>query len=50
MAVIYLGDVIAARAEGLSFQDGYLARAVAFGLATLCALSLARNRPIGAEA
>ena len=48
--MIYLGDVIAARAEALSFQDGYLALAVAFGLATLCALSLARNRPIGAEA
>ena len=30
--------------------DGYLALAVVFGLATLCALSLRRNRPIGAEA
>ena len=50
MAMIYLGDVISARAEALSFQDGYLALAVAFGLATLCALTLARNRPIGAEA
>ena len=49
MAMVYLGDVISARAEALSFQDGYLALAVAFGLATLCALSLARNRPIGAE-
>ena len=49
MAMVYLGDVISARAEALSFQDGYLALAVAFVLATLCALSLARNRPIGAE-
>ena len=49
MAMVYLGDVISARAEALSFQDGYLALAVAFSLATLCALSLARSRPIGAE-
>ena len=49
MAMVYLGDVIAARAEALSFQDGYMALAVAFCLATLCALTLAGNRPIGAE-
>ena len=39
-AMIYLEDVIVARASALSFQDGYLALAVAFGVATLCALSL----------
>jgi len=39
-AMIYFEDVIVARASALSFQDGYLALAVAFGVATLCALSL----------
>ncbi len=29
--------------------DGYLALSAAFGLAALFALSLRRNRPIGAE-
>ena len=46
-AMIYLGDVIAARASALSFQDGYLALAVAFGISSVCALTLARERAMG---
>ena len=42
-ALAHLREVIAAGADALSFQDAYLVLAVAFGLATLCALTLARR-------
>lgn len=42
-ALAYLEEMIAARADALSFQDGYLALALLFGLATLCALTLPRG-------
>ena len=42
-ALIYLGDVIAARAHAMSFRDGYLTLAVAFSVATVFALTLARG-------
>ena len=41
-AMIYLGDMITARAHALSFQDAYLMLAVAFFLATCLALTMAR--------
>ena len=41
-AMIYLGDMIMARANALSFQDAYLVLAVAFFLATCLALTMAR--------
>ena len=44
-ALAYLREAIAAGADALSFQDAYLVLAVAFGLATLCALTLARRAP-----
>ena len=43
-AFAYLRDTIAAGADALSFQDAYLVLAVAFGLATLCALTLPMRR------
>ena len=43
-AMIYLGDMITARAHALSFQDAYLALAVAFILATMTALTMAKVR------
>lgn len=42
-ALAYLREAIAAGADALSFQDAYLVLAVAFGLATLCALTLPRR-------
>ena len=42
-ALAYLQETIAAGADALSFQDAYLVLAVAFGLATLCALTLPRR-------
>ena len=42
-ALAYLREAIAAGADALSFQDAYLVLALAFGLATLCALTLARR-------
>ena len=42
-ALAYLEEMIAARADALSFQDAYLALAAIFGLATLCALTLSRR-------
>ena len=42
-ALAYLREVVAARADTLSFQDAYLGLAVAFGLATLCTLTLPRR-------
>lgn len=41
-AMIYLGDMITARANALAFQDAYLVLAVAFFLATCLALTMAR--------
>jgi predicted MFS family arabinose efflux permease len=41
MAMIYLGDIIEARANSLAYQDGYMALVIAFSVATLCALTLA---------
>ena len=46
-ALAYLQDVVAAGADALSFQDAYLALAVAFGLATLCALTLPKRAAAG---
>ena len=48
-ALLYLGDVIAARAHAMSFRDGYLMLAVAFTLATLVALTLTRGKPSSAD-
>ncbi len=45
-ALAYLQETIAAGADALSFQDAYLVLAVAFGLATLCALTLPRHTPV----
>ena len=48
-AYIYLGEMIAARADSMAFRDGYMVLAAAFAVATLCALSLAGSRAIGAR-
>ncbi len=42
-AMLYLNDVIEAQATALAFQDGYLMLAIAFSIATLLALSLAKD-------
>ena len=42
-AMVYLADVVHARANALSFQDGYLVLAMAFTVATVCALTLTRR-------
>ena len=42
-ALAYLQEAVAAGADALSFQDAYLALAVAFGLATLLALTLPKR-------
>ena len=42
----YLGQVIAARADSMAFQDGYMALSVGFAVAAVCALILARSQPI----
>ena len=42
-AMLYLGDMISARANALAFQDAYLVLASAFILATVIALMLART-------
>ena len=41
-AMVYLGDMITARANVLAFQDAYMVLAVSFMLATLLALTMAR--------
>jgi EmrB/QacA subfamily drug resistance transporter len=46
-AMVYLAEVIAARANALSFQDGYLVLAGAFAIAAICALTLAPRRAGG---
>ena len=48
-AYIYLGEMIAAHADSMAFRDGYLVLAVAFAVATLCALTLAGSKAIGAR-
>ena len=42
-ALVHLQEMVAASANALSFQDAYLALAVAFGLASLCALTLQKR-------
>ena len=42
-ALAFLREAISAGADALSFQDAYLVLAVAFGLATLCALTLPKR-------
>ena len=48
-AYVYLGRVIAARADGMAFQDGYLVLSAFFSVAAACALILARSKAIGAR-
>ena len=48
-AYVYLGDMIAARANAMAFQDSYLVLSIGFAVAALCALTLARSKPIGAR-
>ncbi len=48
-AYLYLGEVIAARADSMAFQDGYMVLAAGFAVATACALTLARSKSIGAR-
>ncbi len=48
-AYVYLGEVIAARADSMAFQDGYMVLAAGFIVATLCALTLAGSKSIGAR-
>ena len=43
-AMLYLNDVVEAQAVVFAFQDGYLVLAIAFGVATVLALTLAGNR------
>ena len=45
----YLGQMIAARADSMAFQDGYMALSGGFAVAAACALILARSKPIGAR-
>ena len=45
----YLGDIIAARADAMAYQDGYLVLSVGFAIAALCALILAPSKAIGAR-
>ena len=49
-AMFYLGRVVAARADALSFQDGYLTLAIAFSVATIFALTLARGKAVTRDA
>ncbi len=48
-AYVYLGDMIAARADAMAFQDGYLVLSASFAVAAACALILAPSKAIGAR-